>query len=50
MLLLAPLTAAAVGQVGDMGADFTLTDTDGAPHTMSDHTGEVLFLWFVGYS
>ena len=40
----------AVGQVGEAAADFTLTDTDGITRMMSDHAGEVLFFWFIGYS
>ena len=50
LLTLAPLTALATGQVGEAGADFSLVDTNGMTHTMSDHLGEVLYLWLIGYS
>ncbi len=50
LLLLAPLTAAATGQVGEPGADFTLTSTTGDTYSLSLHQGEVVFLWLIGYS
>ncbi len=50
LLLLTPLAVGATGQVGEIGADFTLQDTNDVWHTLSDHSGEVLYLWFVGYS
>ena len=50
LLLLSPLAAGATGQVGEAGADFTLTDTTGMAHSLSLHQGEVVFLWMIGYS
>lgn len=49
LLLLAPLTALAAGQVGETAADFSLTDTNGVTRALSDHAGEVVFLYMVGH-
>ncbi len=34
--------------VGEMAPDFTLQDTDGNWHTLSDYEGKVVFLFFMG--
>ena len=35
--------------VGASAPDFTLTDTQGISHSLSDYAGEVVVLYFVGY-
>lgn len=47
LLLAAP--AAHAGQIGKPAPDFTLTDTQGVQQTLSDHLGEVVYLFMVGY-
>ena len=49
LLLLAPLTVQAAGQVGEPAADFNLNDTTGVNHVLSNHLGEVVYLFMVGY-
>ena len=49
MILLTPLAAFAAGQVGEPAADFNLYDTNGVNHILSDHQGEVVYLFMVGY-
>jgi peroxiredoxin len=34
--------------VGDPAPDFTLTDTEGVEHTLSEYQGKVVFLSFMG--
>jgi AhpC/TSA family len=34
--------------VSEMAPDFTLTDSDGVTHTLSDYRGKVVFLNFMG--
>ena len=48
-LLLAAPSLLAV-QVGEVAPDFTLTDTQGVQHTLSDYRGTVVMLFFFGYS
>ena len=50
LVLLAPLTAFAAGQVGEPAAEFNLNDTNGVSHALSDHLGEVVFLFMVGHN
>jgi hypothetical protein len=50
MALLLPAAALAVGLPGDPAADFTLTDTNGVVHSLSDYDGKVRFLNFFGHS
>jgi len=41
---------AAVGPgVGSPAPDFTLTDTEGVVHTLSDYQGRVVMLMIIGY-
>ena len=47
-LALAP-PALATGQVGEPAADFTLHDTEGTIHTLSDYQGRVVVLFMMGY-
>ncbi len=35
---------------GDAAPDFTLTDTDGQSHTLSDYRDQVVYLNFFGWS
>jgi hypothetical protein len=42
--------ALAVGQVGDPAADFSLQDTAGVPHTLSDYRDQVVVLFMMGYA
>ena len=49
MVLLVPMTALAAGQIGEPAANFTLNDTNGLNHILSDHLGEVVYLFMVGY-
>ncbi len=42
--------AAATGQVGESAADFTLNASTGESHTLSDHQGEVVLLFMMGYA
>ena len=51
VLALALLASTAFGQarVGDDAPDFTLVDTDGTSHTLSDYQGQVVFLNLVGF-
>lgn len=45
-----PAAAAPTGpQVGDPAPDFTLTDTQGVEHTLSDYQGKVVLLMIQGY-
>ena len=44
-----PAASSAAGLEGEDAADFTLTDTDGVVHTLSDYHGTVVFLNIVGY-
>ena len=37
-------------QYGQQAPDFTLTDTHGQPHTLSQYRGKVVFLQFFGWS
>ncbi|MCB2211886.1 peroxiredoxin family protein [bacterium] len=46
-VLLTTLPAYALN-VGDPAPDFTLQDTDGNWHTLSDYEGKVVFLFFMG--
>jgi cytochrome oxidase Cu insertion factor (SCO1/SenC/PrrC family) len=48
LLVLAGL-AMATGQVGEPAADFTLIDTQGTSHTLSNCQGQVVILFMVGY-
>ena len=48
--LLAPLSAFGAGQVGEPAANFSLNSTTGVNHTLSDHLGEVVFLFMVGHN
>lgn len=49
LALLLPAAALAAGQVGEPAADFSLTDTQGITHVLSDHLGEVIYLFPVGH-
>ena len=52
-LLLVPLfagAALATGQVGEPAADFTLQATDGTWYTLSDFSGQIVFLYMIGYN
>lgn len=35
---------------GDTAPDFTLTDTQGTDHSLSQYSGTVVYLFFFGYS
>jgi peroxiredoxin len=49
VLVMVMLTAPALAlQVGDVAPDFTLTDTNGIEHTLSDYQGKVVFFNFMG--
>ncbi len=50
LLLLAPLSALGAGLVGETAAPFSLNDTNGINHVLSNHQGEVVYLFFVGHS
>ena len=41
--------AGAIGY-GDLAPDFTLVDSDGRTHTLSQYRGEVVYLSFFGWS
>ncbi len=47
--LLGASSAMAAGQVGQYAANFTLTDSQGNVHTLSDYRGEVVLLFMMGY-
>ena len=49
VLLALAAPAAAQLPVGAQAPDFTLQDTAGIPHTLSDYTDEVVVLFFVGW-
>ena len=54
LVLLATVTAlvtpaAAQLAVGANAPDFTLSDTQGVPRTLSDYDGQVVVLFFVGW-
>ncbi len=49
-IMLSAGTALATGQVGEPAADFTLTDSQGMVHTLSDYRGEVVILFMMGYA
>ena len=49
LVLLAPLTSFAAGQVGETAAPFSLNDTNGINHMLSDHLGEVVYLFMMGH-
>jgi cytochrome oxidase Cu insertion factor (SCO1/SenC/PrrC family) len=49
LLTLAPPAAAQL-PVGADAPDFTLQDTQGVPHTLSDYTDQVVVLFFVGHT
>lgn len=44
-----PTQAGVVAGVGKPAPDFTLTDMDGQPHTLSDYQGKVVMLMIIGY-
>ena len=48
-VLAAPAASWGAGLEGEDAADFTLTDTDGVVHTLSDYHGTVVFLNIFGY-
>ena len=50
IILFAPLNVMAAGQVGDTAANFNLNDTNEIAHTLSEHLGEVVYLFFVGHN
>jgi len=49
LIVLAAGPAQAAGQVGEPAADFTLQDSQGGWHTLSDQVGTVVVLFMVGY-
>jgi hypothetical protein len=50
LLLLATGQAGATGQIGEPAADFTLQDSEGNWHTLSDYRDHVVVLFMVGYA
>lgn len=50
LLTLAATPALAQARLGEPAPDFTLTDSDGVSHTLSDLHGRVVVLWMVGYA
>ena len=52
LMAAAPVLVAQAGVeagVGKPAPDFTLTDMDGQPHTLSDYQGKVVMLMIIGY-
>ncbi|MCB2198704.1 redoxin domain-containing protein [bacterium] len=49
LLAIAVLPAQAV-EVGETAPEFTLSDTDGMSHSLSDYRGTVVYIMFFGYS
>ena len=49
LVLVAPLASYAAGQVGETAAAFSLNDTNGIKHMLSDHLGEVVYLFMMGH-
>jgi len=49
VLLVLVSPAAAQLPVGAEAPDFTLSDTQGVPRTLSDYTDQVVVLFFVGW-
>ncbi len=48
ILIAASLTLAQ--NVGQPAPDFTLTDTNGNTHSLSDYRGKIVYIYWFGYS
>lgn len=49
LLLCFPAPVAGMVQVGQVAPEFVLTDVNGLTHRLSDYSGKVVVLAFVGY-
>jgi len=50
LLLVLTLPIAAAAGVGDPAPDFTLQKLSGGDFTISEHTGKVIFIFWMGYN